>query len=232
MNTSHSVKSLRILGLAAAIGPIGFVAGIAAAGFAYPRYSHIDQMISELGGADATHPAIQNWNFILFGLTAVGLALALVLDNGRVFLGAVLLAALGILGTATEGVAHCDSGCLGKTSEGAVHLAAGMIGFLSGVAAVFLLSRRWKDDPRWADHATFTKWCARAALGGLVLFIASGAANGTEIDGLAQRLFAAPLLVFASVTGWKLFRRPGQLASRTEHNERAPEAIAAGRAAK
>lgn len=203
MNTNHNPTLIRALGLAASVGVIVFVLGIVAAGFSYPHYSHVDNMISELGGPDAEHPWIQNANFIVFGLTVIGLALALVLDEGKVFAGAILLGMLGLFGTVGEGVVHCDSGCLGKTTEGALHLGSGLIGFVAGVASLFVLARRWKRTPRWQDYAPFTRRCAFAALAGLALFMASGGFE--DVDGLAQRIFVAPLLVWVAATGWRLF---------------------------
>lgn len=195
---------VRLLGLAAAVGPVAFAVGIVIAGVAYPGYDHVDQMISELGGADATHPSLQNANFVLFGLTVLGLALALMLDARRLLPGAILLAALGLFGTTLEGVVHCDSGCLGTTAEGQAHLASGLFGFVCGVTALFLLARTWRNEPRWTAHARLTRRLAWFALLGLMVFMASDAMPA--VDGLAQRLFVAPLLVFCSTTGWRLFR--------------------------
>ncbi|MFN8583833.1 MAG: DUF998 domain-containing protein [Dehalococcoidia bacterium] len=195
---------VRILGFIAAVGPVVFVLGIVAAGAVYPGYDHVDQMISELGGADATHPWLQNMNFVLFGLSVVGLALALVLDAHRLLAGAVLLAALGIFGTTLEGIVHCDSGCLGNTAEGQAHLVSGLFGFVCGITALFLLARHWRNDPRWSAHARLTRRLAWLALIGLIVFVASDATP--RFDGLAQRVFVAPLLVFCASTGWRLFR--------------------------
>jgi hypothetical membrane protein len=202
MNSAYSIRFVRGLGGIAVAGVIVFVAGIALAGFAYPGYSHVDQMISELGGVDATHAWIQNTNFMVFGLTAIGLAVALMLDARRVFAGAVLLVVLGFSGTFMEGVVNCDTGCKGETTEGAIHLMFGLVGFVCGVVALFLLARRFRREPRWARHVTFTRACAWAALAGLILFIVSNGAPA--VDGLAQRLFVLPLLVFIAGTGWRL----------------------------
>lgn len=209
MNTSSFTHRVRLLGRLAVGGVALFIAGIVIAGIAYPGYSHIDQMISELGGVDATRPWIQNANFVLFGLCALGLAIGLMIDAGRVFLGAVLLAVLGISGTIMEGLVHCDSGCEGATTEGAIHLMFGLVGFLSGVIALFLLVRHFRRDDRWGGHVGFTRATAWAALAGLILFVASDGLP--EVDGLAQRLFVLPLLVFIAGTGLKMATRPGEL---------------------
>lgn len=187
------------------IGVAGFCVGVVAAGVALPGYSHVDRMISELGGAEATRPWIQNANFVLFGSCVFALAVGLMVDAGRVFVGAALLAVLGLSGTLVEGIARCDGECKGTTTEAALHRNLGFFGLVAGVVALFLLSRRWKHDPRWADHARFTRWCAWASLMGIVVYINS---EETPLDGLAQRAFLAPLFVFLAETGWRMAMHP------------------------
>lgn len=202
MNMTTTSRFVRVAGWIGVFGVAGFCVGIVLAGLAFPGYSHVDQMISELGGVEAPHAWIQNANFLLFGACVITLALGLMVDAGRVFPGAVLLGVLGLSGTFAEGVAHCDAGCEGATTEGAIHLGFGMVGFLCGVVALFVLARRWRKDARWQTHAAFTRVCAWASLAGLLLFMGSDGAP--EIDGLAQRLFVAPLLVFLAGTGWRM----------------------------
>jgi len=207
MNGSRSRRFVRVAGWLGVIGVAGFCLGVVAAGLAFPGYSHLDQMISELGGAEATRPWIQNVNFVLFGCCVIALAVGLMVDAGKVFTGAVLLAVLGLPGILAEGLAHCDAGCKGTTTEATLHDDFGGVGFVAGVVALFLLSRRWRRDPRWADHARFTRWCAWAALVGLVVYIPSEDVI-PRFTGLAQRAVLTPLLLFLAVTGWRMATRP------------------------
>lgn len=168
-------------------------------------------MISELGGVDAARPWIQNANFVVFGLTSIGLAVGLMIDAGKAFAGAVLLSVLGISGTVMEGLVHCDSGCEGKTTEGAIHLMFGLVGFVCGIIALFLFVRHFRRDSRWIDHVRFTRALAWASLAGFILFVASDATPA--VDGLAQRIFVLPLLVFIVGTGWRMATRPESIAT-------------------
>jgi hypothetical protein len=205
MKGARSRQFVRVTGWLGVIGVVGFCLGVVAAGLAFTGYSHVDQMISELGGSEATRPWIQNVNFVLFGTCVFALAVGLMVDAGKVFVGAVLLAVFGLAGILVEGLARCDAGCKGATTEAAVHRNLGFVGLVAGVVALFLLSRRWRHDPRWADHARFTRWCAWAALVGLVVNINS---EGTPFDGLAKRVFIATLLVFLAGTGWRMAMHP------------------------
>lgn len=206
MNAQTPSGLVRALGIAVIFGAVAFVALIVIAGFAYPGYSHVSQMISELGGVDATQPWIQNLGFVIFGLTVMGLAIGLMIDAGKVFVSAILLGVLGLSGAVAEGLAHCDSGCNGATTEGAIHLGFGLIGFVCGIVAVYLLARRWRRDPRWSSLAGFARWCAWLSTAAFALFMISGGLP--DIDGLAQRLFAAVLLTFVVGTGWRLASGP------------------------
>lgn len=202
MNTSSSNGICRLLGWTGLAGAVVFVTLIVVGGLAYPGYSHVDQMISELGGVDATQPWIQNIGFVLFGLAVVGVAAALIIDAGKVFVGAILLAGLGAFGLVAEGLVHCDSGCKGATTEGAVHLGFGLLGFACGIVATFLLARRWRRDRRWSGLAGFARWCSWLAVATFVLFFVSDAFP--DISGLAQRAFAAVLVAFVAGTSWWL----------------------------
>lgn len=214
MNRVASPQVIRALGFAVLTGAAAFVIMIGVAGLAFPHYDHVDQMISELGGVDAPHAWIQNVNFVVFGLCVMGVAIALMLDARTPFVGALLLFVLGFSGTFMEGVVHCDSGCEGATTQGAIHLGFGLAGFISGIAALFVLARRWRRDARWQPHARLTKYCAWAALCGFIVFFLSNAEPA--IDGLAQRIFVAPLLVFLAATGYRLARGLAPLPGGTE----------------
>ncbi len=74
MNMTTSSRFVRAAGWIGVLGVAGFCLGIAIAGLAFPGYSHVDQMISELGGVEATHAWVQNLNFVLFGACVLTLA--------------------------------------------------------------------------------------------------------------------------------------------------------------
>jgi hypothetical membrane protein len=61
--------------IAGVLGPLVYVALVAAATLLFPGYSHATQFISELGASGAPHPAVFNYGLMLAGgLTILGAA--------------------------------------------------------------------------------------------------------------------------------------------------------------
>ena len=73
-NQDNLLKFLALCGVAA---PIVFAILVTVAGFNYPGYSHVVQVVSELGGVEAQYPLIQNANFLVIGVLFIAFALGL-----------------------------------------------------------------------------------------------------------------------------------------------------------
>ena len=204
----------RRLALGGGVAPFLFVAVIAVAGFAYTGYSHIDQKISELGGREAENAIIQNVNFVAFGLVVVGLAWVLARIGDGWSAGPLLVAYFGLSGTIAQGLLPCDPGCEAETTTGLLHILTGLSGFIAATVAMFLLARRWRDDPRWSSHAAFSKTVGLVTAAGLVAFAISQAAGFDAIDGLVQRMMVSGLLVWIAGTGFKAYRLVAEDAAR------------------
>ncbi len=205
-NTHRSSPAVRWLALGGVVGSALFVTLIVVAGLLDEGYSHTSQAISELGGEGADYPALQSANFIVFGLLVVGFAWALGRHLGGSLLGPALIAFFGLTTAIGNGVLQCDLGCEGQSTEGLLHNISGVSGFVAAIVGMFVLVRRWRPDPTWQSHARFTRVIALVALGGLVAFIATQGLEAEAVDGLAQRVFAAALLIFIAVTALRLHR--------------------------
>ena len=207
MSMSNTQK-LAVLGV---IGPIVFILGIVLAGTQYDGYSHIEQKISELGGVEAVYPWIQNVNFFLLSLAVIGFIFAVhrAIDNGRgSVVGPVLIGMLGLSATGFNAVIPCDPSCEGVTAAGKLHLATGITGFLSMIVGLIIVSRRMARLPEWKTYSRYTLASGILALG---LFFSFGAISSNEdvaLDGLVQRLFVAPFLLWIFLTGLRILRNP------------------------
>lgn len=86
---------------------------------------------------------------------------------------------------------------------GIVHVVSAVIGFLCFLAAMFLVSQRFKKDERWQSFSrpSFALACATFAA-----FIAFQIieANRTPVGGLAQRVFVALYLLWLFLTAFRL----------------------------
>lgn len=188
----------------AALTPVVFTTGVLLAASQYDGYSHVTQKISELGGPEATAPWIQNINFLVLGLSILGLVWALGRVLGPPRIGAALLGYFGLVAV-VHAFLPCDAGCAGSTTVGFLHNLTGLTGFVAAIAAMFVLGRKWQDDPMWATHAAFTRIIRVVAIAGLVWFVATQAAElESAAAGIAQRTFAGALVVWVGATGWRL----------------------------
>lgn len=206
----------RVVWLAAlggVIGPILFALVVIVGGFLYDGYSHISQKISELGGEGAEYALLQNLNFIMLGVSVIGFSWALARVLGPPSRGPLLIGFFGLVAVIHGGLLPCDIGCQGETTVGLLHNITGLTGFVSVIAGMMVLARRWHDDPRWRSHVRFTQRAALVAIGGLVSFVFTQALDAQSLAGVAQRVFAGALLLWIAITAARLANE----ASRTDY---------------
>jgi hypothetical membrane protein len=198
-----NTQKLAVLGV---VGPIMFVLGIAIAGTQYDGYSHIKQEISQLGGVGSEYAWIQNLNFYLFSLTVMGFTFAVhrAIGGGKgSVLGPVLIGYFGLSSAGFNGIFPCDALCEGITASGKLHLITGITGFLSMIIGLIVISRRMTRLPEWKIYSRYT---LASGIIAIVLFLAIGATDGSdaELDGLMQRLFVTPFLLWIFLTGLRI----------------------------
>ena len=140
---------------------------------------------------------------------------------GPPYLGAALIGFFGLSSAIANGLLPCDVGCEGETTVGLLHNISGIAGFIAAIAGMFILARRWRDDPIWQPHAGFTRIAAFVALGGLAWFVGTQALDAENFAGVAQRVFAIALLLWIATTAGKLYRQ-------MENDKRSIEAAVAG----
>ncbi len=202
----HS-QAVRMAALGGVIGPILFAVMVIVNGVVYDGYSHVGQKISELGGEGAEYAILQNINFVMIGVLTIGFSWALARDLGPPYLGPALIGIFGLFSSIANGLLPCDVGCQGETTVGLLHNVTGLSGFIAAIVGMFVLARRWRDDPTWQSHARFTRAVALVAVGSLAWFVITQALDTQSLAGLAQRIFAGGLLLWIAVTAWKTYRQ-------------------------
>lgn len=205
--TATGSKAVRLAALGGVIGPILFVVMVIVGGAVYDGYSHVSQKISELGGDGAEYAILQNINFIILGVLTIGFSYALARVLGPPYLGPVLIGSFGLFSSIANGLLPCDVGCQGATTVGLLHNVTGLSGFIAAILGMFVLARRWRDDPIWQSHVRFTRTVAFVAVGSLTGFVITQALDTQSLAGLAQRIFAGALLLWIVVTAWKLYQQ-------------------------
>ena len=202
----NNTQKLAILGV---IGPIMFVLGIVIAGTQYDGYSHIEQEISQLGGVESTYPWIQNLNFYLFSLATIGFTFALhrAIGGGKgSVIGPILIGVFGLSSAGFNSIFPCDALCEGITASGKLHLITGVSGFLSMIIGLIVISRRMTRLDEWK---TYSRYTLASGILAIILFLAIGATSSSEdlaLDGLMQRLFVTPFLLWLFLTGLRIVR--------------------------
>ncbi len=200
-------RVIRLATLGGIIGPILFVMLVIVGGGVYDGYSHVSQTISELGGDGAEYALLQNFNFIVIGTLVIGFSWALAGVLGPPYLGPALIGFFGMSSSIANGLLPCDAGCEGETTVGLLHNITGLAGFIAAIAGMFILARRWRDDPVWQSHVGFTRSAAFVATGGFAWFVITQALDAEPLTGIAQRVFVSALLLWTAVTAWKLHRQ-------------------------
>lgn len=187
------------------VGPILFTILIIVAGSLRPGYSHVSQIISELGSTGTSNAWIQNVNFVILGLLivafAVGLHLSISGGTGSK-VGPALLVAFGV-GGVLQGLIPCDTaGC----STFDLHGLVAVVSFILVVPGIFLTARRSGQDRHWTRYRSYTLGTGFLMVAALVLvFLAvPQGAPLHEWRGAAQRIAAAVILVWIEVMALKL----------------------------
>lgn len=199
-------RAVRLAALGGVIGPIVFVILVVLGGGLYEGYSHAGQKISELGGEGAEYALLQNLNFVLLGVSVIGFAWALAQVFGPPYWGAALIGIFGLSSGIANGLLPCDADCQGETTIGLLHNITGLAGFVAALVGMFVLARRWRDDPTWRSHVGFTRGAAFVAIAGLIWFVVTQALDAQSLSGIAQRTFVGALLLWITVTAARLTR--------------------------
>ncbi len=199
-------RAVQLAALGGVIGPILFAVLVIVGGVVYDGYSHVAQKISELGGEGAEYALLQNLNFLMMGVLVLGFAWALARILGPSYLGPALIGFFGVSSSIANGLLPCDVGCQGETTIGLLHNITGLAGFLAAIVGMFVLARRWRDDPIWQSHVRLTRGAAFSAVGGLAWFVVTQALDAQSFAGIAQRIFAGALLLWIAVTAARLYR--------------------------
>lgn len=205
-NSQETGAMTRLAALGGVVGPILFVMLIVLGGVLYDGYSHVSQKISELGGEGAEYALLQNINFIMIGVLVIGFSWALARVLGPPYLGPALIAFFGLSSSIANGLLPCDIGCQGETTVGLLHNITGLAGFVSAIAGMFVLARRWRYDSTWQTPTGFTRSAAFVALASLLWFVITQATDAQSFAGIAQRIMAGALLLWISVTAALLYR--------------------------
>lgn len=188
-SATKPVNNLRLLAISGVIAPFLFTITVVILGLLRPGYSHVSQAISELGEVGAPNAAIQNANFVVFGLLSIAFAVGLhkgIGDGRGSKIGPALVGSFGAVGAIGAGLFSLPS---------PLHEPLSVIGFISLIIATLVISRRLKQDVRWQSYRAYSLITGGIAV---VLFVVLvfGRSNDSPYFGALQRIFLTPLFLW------------------------------------
>ncbi len=149
-------ETQRLLAWAGIVGPVVFTLGfLAQEAFRRSEYSPMTEPVSALEAGP--HGWVQQLNFLIFA--ALTFAQAIGLHGGiratrRGWAGPALLA-LTAVGLVVAAVFPLREDAAGVTYDPGGHMVGGLLFFFGSPAALIVLSRRMRRDPRWSGLASY-----------------------------------------------------------------------------
>ncbi len=202
---------MRVLALGGAVGPALYTGSVIVSGALHPGYSHLGQLISELGGRGTDYARLINLaGAIPAGVLIAGFAaatLSLLSSGLRTTLAGCLILFYGV-GMVVFGIVPCDPGCpppgpsstVGQTIHSAVALAA----WVAAIAGVGLWAVEFRKIPAFRNLRGFSTVACTAATALLITFMLS--LRSRAVIGLWQRLLVGTLFLWFAVVALRLFR--------------------------
>ena len=225
-------RLFRWLAVAGMLGSVLFFALIFIIGATRDGYSLLTDEISQLSASGVPGAWAQTTNFIVFGLIVIGLAVGLhlgITDGHGSIIGPVLIGAFGLLAAFGNGVFPTDQYGAPETMIGTLHSLSAGFGFIALIVAMFVLPRRLRQDPAWADLAGPSRWMGVAATVLMLLYLFASEVEGflDRYVGLVQRIFAATVLAWLFLISLRLFQvskaaAPAQTSTQVERGPARP----------
>jgi hypothetical membrane protein len=201
-----NINIQKLLAVCGIIGPIIYTIVVIILATLRPGYSHITQMMSELGAAGAPNALIMNTaGFILLGVLITGFSVGLhrgTAGGKGSKIGPLLIAISGIFLIAT-GIFPCDPGCVNGSFTGRMHSMSARASGVAMALAPFAIACRFSKDSRWKGYTSYTvaSGVVTAFLGLSLLFLAI---EGWA--GLLQRIGMGVPLFWVEVVAIRLLR--------------------------
>ncbi len=197
---SMSISEGRLFALSGVIAPILFTGVVIILGFLHPGYSHVSQVMSDLGAVGAPYATIMNANIFVSGLLFIAFAYGLhkgIGDGKGSKIGPILVA---VSGGFRLGVAIIPL-------PNRLHLQLALAAYITITIAPLIISRRLKQDSRWQGYRLYS--LATGVTSVILLFVFLGGAGGPWYGAL-QRIFFAPSLIWIEVMAIRLLRLSNQ----------------------
>ncbi|HMG93338.1 MAG TPA: DUF998 domain-containing protein [Chryseolinea sp.] len=200
--------SLKLPALGGVIGPLLFTVTTLTCAGLRPGYSHIHDVISELGATGTPNADLMNWiGFIPSGIMISFFGLSLMLLLPKKILarsGSVLIIIFG-LGMTVVGFFSCDEGCPREGSlENNMHDQISGPIFLCAILGSLLLGFTFRRLPYWRKLWLYS--ISSAILSFVFLIALIDSLDSFQFTGMWQRLLLLTLFLWFGIVGLNVFK--------------------------
>jgi len=203
-----SGRKIRYLNLGAVIGPIIFTIVVFSLAFMRPGYSHVSQLMSELGETGAPNAIVMNTlGTPLLGVSILMFALSLYacLEKTRSSQAASAVILIGGVCMVAGGIFPCDPGCIPVTPIGKMHELVSNIGFTGIILAPFLLFIHFGNSYSWKTLRLSSLYVGIITMILVPIFLMGVFESW---NGAIQRILLGLLLIWMEGVSLKLLREP------------------------
>lgn len=198
---SGRAQTLNILAMVAIAG-LAFFVIVAMLLPLFSEYTFVSNFISEL--ALGRFGFVQTLAFFAAGLGSLALALGIsqaTTDSWGARLGSSLVG-LWAVGLILAGIFPIDAGGQPATVSGGVHFVVATVSVLFLVLGIFALFWTFKREARWRSFRSVSLVLGVSAV---IMFLAVGAAQGSEWVGIIQRIFFGVLFLWLILAAVRLY---------------------------
>ena len=201
---------MRRIAQATVAAQILFVVGFLAVGAAEGHgYQWMRDDISDLGALTAHHATV--FRLLLLVTGAVTMAFGLLVVGpvfGSLLAGVLVALSLPAFDNVTDAFFRldcraADPGCTASQAmsswHGTAHIVCFAVAALATVIAPFVLGRAMSREERWRSRARSVRWFGFLTV---VLLVLTGAASGSPVQGLAQRVAATVIPLGLAALAW------------------------------
>ncbi len=189
------------------VGVFAYIVAVALLGYLRPGYSHMTNLVSELGETGATYSYVLNITLIFNGLVMMLFAYCLHVTVNRGKGSKIGITLIGYLGLAVffGGVFPCDKGCVNpETLSGYLHLITGLPVMLALPIGLIIFAKRLNNDKNWRQLSRFSLLIGILLL---PLFFASATLFPMlKLSGLGQRIATTFQLLWPTVMAVKMLK--------------------------
>jgi hypothetical membrane protein len=212
LDVQRGTRFVRCLALGGLAGPIVFVFLVVLCGALRPDYSHVTQLMSELGESGSSHASLMNFfGFVSSGvlLAAFGVSLTYALPRTTSSLAAAGLIVVYGLGVVGAGLYSCDRGCPSQnlSPEATMHRVFSLTAFVAAILGIALWAYEFRSLAAWRSLWRYSAVTSAVAL--VLFFLVGTSERSRTFAGVWQRLFLATLDLWSAVVGLRAFRLRG-----------------------